>query len=292
MSNFFLNSQECDSKYTDLKDKPHLIEYKKFVESLWGIYEPYAVRNFQSDACRHFQSHFWEMYLGVTFIKHGFIINRGGEKGPEFYIETNAGRKIWIEAIAPGPGEGDDAVPPLKTGPEIVVADVPVNEFILRLRHGIYEKKKKYDEYIDDGIVGPDDICIIGINTKNFARIPCDSELPRIVQAVYPFGNRVVELDRNTWKIIETRYEYRGSIQKKSGEAVSTSVFLDPAYYRISAVIYSHVDCMNRPETFGADFVLVHNAVAKNKNKLERGMFKFGTEYWKEEDNLKSKEHQ
>jgi type I restriction enzyme S subunit len=267
--------------YKNLRDAAHLIEYKKYIESLWENYKPYADEHFRSDACKHFQERFWEMYLGVTFIKHGFTINRGGDKGPEFYIETNAGRKIWIEAIAPHPGDGADAFPPLKTG---VWRDAPVNEFILRLTHAIETKKKP-----KKGIVGSDDIYIIGINTKNIAQIPRDSELPSIVKAVYPFGNLVVVLDKNTWKIKETRHEYRDSIQKKSGSAVSTSVFLDPAYKKISAVIYSHVDCANKPGTLGADFVLVHNAIAKNK--LDIGTFKFGIEYWKEKNELKSNEY-
>jgi hypothetical protein len=56
-------------------------------------------------------------------------------------------------------------------------------------------------------------------------------------------------------------------------------------YSGISAVLYSSVDCANKPETFGGDFVLVHNTSAKNK--LQKGTFRFGREYWIENDELK-----
>lgn len=119
--------------------------------------------------------------------------------------------------------------------------------------------------------------------------IPYDSELPSIVKAVYPFGNLQLVLDKNTWQIKETRHEYRDAIQKRSGSPVSTAVFLDTNYEGISAIIYSNVDCANKPEEFGSDFILIHNAVAKNK--LDLGVFKFGREYWIENDDLKSFNH-
>lgn len=139
-SSFFLNATECDPGYKNVRDgsNPILRDAKKYVESLWKAYKTYADNNFQSDAVNHFQERFWEMYLGVTFIKHGFTIERGGNTGPEFFI-SNMPRKIWIEAIAPSAGDGPDAVPERKIG---IAGVSPVNEFILRLRHAIEEKRK------------------------------------------------------------------------------------------------------------------------------------------------------
>ena len=291
-SSFFLNSAECDPGYRNVRDSSDLCgfknyELKNYVESLWRDYRPYADNHFLSDACRHFQERFWEMYLGVTFLKHGFSINRDKNAGPEFYLQTETQRKIWIEAIVPGAGDGADAAPPLSPGD---ASDSPVNEFILRLRHAIEEKKKKYDSDVDKGIISSDDIYIIGINSKRAALIPWDSELPSIVKSVYPMGNPIVSLNNNILEIREeTRHEYRNNIQKKSGSLVSTDVFLDTNYEGISAVIYSNVNCANKPDKFGSDFILIHNAVAKNK--LNLGFFKFGREYWIENGELKSYNH-
>lgn len=287
---FFLPTKNGCLAYKNVRDKPDLCGFKNYglknyVESLWEIYRPHADRNFRSDACNHFQSRFWEMYLGVTFIEHGFKICNDKSTGPEFYLE-NGDRRIWIEAVAPGAGGGPDAVPAQETG---VAGDAPINEFILRLRHAIEEKWKKYEEYIKKNIVDPDDIYIIGINTKNIALIPWDSEIPAIFKTVYPFGNQRFHFDKNNGKAKKTSHEHRDSIEKKSGSPVSTDVFLDPDYAGISAVIYSHVDCANKPKTFGADFVLVHNAVAKNN--LNVGTFKFGRECWIENEELNCIEH-
>ncbi|MHC5825466.1 MAG: hypothetical protein ACYT04_58860, partial [Nostoc sp.] len=57
-------------------------------------------------------------------------------------------------------------------------------------------------------------------------------------------------------------------------------------YDGISAVLYSCVDVLNRPQEFGDDFVLLHNPLAKNK--LERGFIKLGREYWVEKSILES----
>ncbi|HEX9870723.1 MAG TPA: hypothetical protein VGC99_19435, partial [Candidatus Tectomicrobia bacterium] len=80
---------------------------------------------------------------------------------------------------------------------------------------------------------------------------------------------------------------FRDSIEKKSGEIVSTNVFLDPEYASMSAVLYSSVDALNRPKVLGSDFILVHNPLARNP--LPLGFFAFGVEYWKDNNELKHK---
>lgn len=283
---FFQNSARCDPGYKNVRDEPSLLECKNYVESLWHAYAPHADPHFRSDAVTHFQERFWEMYLGATFLAHGFSIDRGGNTGPEFFLSSTP-RKVWIEAIAPGPGDGPDAVPPPQYGAPIAQR-VPVNEIILRLRQAIEEKKKKHADYVARNVISADEIYIIAINSKRIRTIVPEPELPIIVKSVYPFGNLAVALDKKTLEVVETRHEYRDAIEKRSGSKVSTSVFFDNEYAGISAVIYSSVDCCNKPQKFGTDFVLVHSAAATNK--LAGGTFMFGREYWVENDALKSKD--
>ncbi len=283
LPHFFSATSQCDTAYGNVRDKSELREYKCYVEFLWRAYAPYADRHFLSDAITHFQERFWEMYLGVSFLANGHCIDRGGNEGPEFSVLA-APKKVWIEAIAPSAGEGMDAVPQPNYD-AIVAQRAPVDEVILRLRHAIEEKKKKYVSYVQKGIIAPDDIYIIGINSKRIRTIIPEPEIPCIIKSVYPFGNLAVAIDKNTLQIVETRHEHRDKIQKKSGNNVSTSIFLDSDYAGISAVLYSSVNCANKPPTFGGDFVLVHNSVAANK--LDIGAFRFGREYWIENDELK-----
>lgn len=280
---FFSTSTQCDPAYGNVRDKTELREYKCYVEFLWRAYAPYADKHFLSDAVTHFQERFWEMYLGVSFLANGHCIDRGGNEGPEFFVLTT-NRKVWFEAIAPSAGEGVDAVPQPNYG-AIEAQRAPVDEVILRLRHAIEEKKKKYVSYVEKGIVASNDIYIIGINSKRIRTIIPEPELPCIVKSVYPFGNLAVAIDKNTLQIVDSRHEHRDKIQKKKGGNISTSIFLDAEYAGISAVLYSSVDCANKPRTFGGDFVLVHNSVASNQ--LDVGTFQFGKEYWIEDDELK-----
>ena len=137
--------QECNGfnpAYMNIRDLERFSKDKELVETLWQVYRPHADRHFRNDARTHFQERFWEMYLGVTLIKHGFTIDAWNAKGPEFFIKKIP--KIWVEAIAPGAGEGADAVPEIEYG-SLVMTKVPEKEIILRLRHAIWQKYRKYN---------------------------------------------------------------------------------------------------------------------------------------------------
>jgi hypothetical protein len=282
---FFQECRTCDPAYMNIRDLERFSEDKEFVETLWRIYRPHADRHFRDDVCTHFQERFWEMYLGVTFITHGFTIDAGGKKGPEFYIKEQE-PKIWIEAIAPGAGAGADAVPEMEYG-RPVATRVPSEEIILRLRHAIQEKYRKYVQYLKDNIVAPDEPYIIAVNSKRIRSIVGDPELPFIAKSIFPFGNLVAVWDTYEKHIVDSFYSFRDSIEKKSGNKVSTNVFLDPEYAGISAVLYSTVDALNRPKVCWSDFILVHNPLAGNR--LSLGFFAFGVEHWKDDHELKHK---
>lgn len=286
MDEFFITCDDCDLGYKDVRDEENLSEIKQFVESLWSLYKPYSDRHFREDARQHFQERFWEMYLGNTFLKHGFKLNPHTNKGPEFYIEIN-NKRCWLEAIAPSAGEGPDAVPEMEFGGKVATR-VPSDEIILRLRHAIHEKHKKYLHYAEEGIIRSDEPYILSINSKRMRPIVSNSDIPSIVKAVYPFGNLVAVFDKDVNKIVDTHHEHRDSIKKKSGTNISTDIFLTKEHSGISAVIYSSVDAANHSSKFGSDFRIVHNKMTNNPVPL--GTFKFGVEYWAENDELKHKE--
>jgi|SRR3972149_848028 len=280
---FFQEGFECNRGYINIRDLSHLSEIKEFVEQLWQEYRPYADIHFRNDAKAHFQERFWEMYLGVTLISHGFTLDAGGTTGPEFYV-TNARKKIWWEAIAPGRGEGEDAVPELVYGAS-VTTKVPAEQIILRLRHAIEEKYGKYQRYLEQDVLNGDDSYVIAVNSTHVHPIVSEIELPYIIKAILPFGNLTVVWDMSENRLIDTFHEYCNSIRKKRGSDVSTDIFFDPRYSGISAVLHSNVDAVNKPVEFGADFVLIHNPCARNP--IEPGTFRFGIEYWVEGDKLK-----
>ena len=284
---FFLTDGTCEPAYENLRDLSKIAHHRKFVESLWATYAPYADVHFLADARTHLQERFWEMYLGCTVIHKGYSLCSPSGKGPEFYCQVDNSR-CWFEAIAPGPGDGPDSVPEMEYGAS-VATKVPEDEILLRLRHAIREKYLKYEGYLRDNVLSKSDAYVIAINSKRIRPLVLDSTLPLIVKAVFPFGNLAVSIDTRTGKVADQYHLHRDRIMKQSGNPVSTNVFLDEHFSGISAILYSSVDVANYPQSLGADFRLVHNPLANVP--LGRGLFPFGSEYWKESEQLKWTKH-
>ena len=165
-----------------------------------------------------------------------------------------------------------------------MVTQVPADETILRLRHAIHEKYRKYRQYREADVIASDEPYIIGINSKRISTIVSDPEVPLIVKAVFPLGDLTAVFDKREARIVETYHSHRDFITKQSESRVSTDIFLDTKYGGISAVLYSCVDAVNCPSSFGADFRFVHNPLAANP--VPRGTLRFGVEYWVHDDQL------
>lgn len=260
MDGFFFTGEARDIKYTNIRDVARFEEARQFIADLWGRYKKFADPHFREDAKNHFLERFWEMYLAVTLIEHGFNITRVGEEGPEFYIEQD-GKRIWVEAIAPGPGEGPDRVPEPECG---VAYRVPTEKILLRFTHALSEKRNKYIEGCNKGIISPDDGYLLAINSRGIphARLGnsiLENRMPYFIQACFPVGPPVVSIDPGTGNIVDSSYQYRPAVQKLNGANISTTAFLDKEFSCISSVLHSSVDCVNRPETLGGDFCMLHN---------------------------------
>jgi len=70
---------------------------------------------------------------------------------------------------------------------------------------------------------------------------------------------------------------------------VPTDIFMNKDYAGISAVLYSYMNVVNRPNQIGIEVNIVHNPLADNK--LSQKIFPFGTEWWVENNELIRKEH-
>jgi hypothetical protein len=168
---FFLAGDCADRAYLNVRDNPthnnpflNLIEVKAFVESLWTRYKKLNVadRNFLQEAKKHFHSRFWEMYLAVTLSEHAFELKKDRPEGPEFYFLYN-GRKIWVEAVTPGPGEKEeDRVPELRFDE---VNEIDPERIILRFTNSLVDKRNKYNKALQKNIIAPDDGYLLAINS-------------------------------------------------------------------------------------------------------------------------------
>lgn len=295
-SSFFLDGPANDPAYTNLRDFDLYKSHKMFIENLWGKFQPLADPGFLEDAKTHFSERFWEMYLAYVLRSFDFDLRRVGDYGPDFYFELED-HKVFIEATVPGKGCGPDAVPDLKSisdfkreGIEPIAQDVPQGEIILRFTNRLEEKLGRYEEYIQKGLISGKDKCVIAINGREAMGYSYElGEIPYILKGVFPIGDPYVAIDRNHGTITDSGHHHRLHIQKKSGAQIPTDFFLNPKSYLISGILYSNVDMVNHPSEVGSNFIYIHNP--KAKNPLEKGIFKFGSEYWVEGEYLINQRH-
>jgi len=265
----------------DLNTEP-VPKAREFVEALWQRYRGYEDPHFLSDAKTHFQERFWEMYLAVAFVESGFCPSRSLGVGPEFSC-VHEGQKIWFEAVVPGPGGGNDRVAHPTIG---AAAYVPTEKILLRFTGALAEKRNRYLAALEKGIVSKNDAYVLAINSRGVPHAPFGNTLPFFVQAFLPIGPPTMLVDRATDKVVDSYYARRETVSKTSGTVVSTAPFLDPAFSFVSAVLHSAVDCVNRPEALGGDFIVLHNPTADRR--LDQSMFRWcGRQYVFEDDELK-----
>lgn len=269
-----------DKMYKMLRDDPDLIDLRRRVEDLWPQFEPYADPDFIIQLAEQFHPRFWEMYLLNTLIELGHKPTPTGQEGPDLKIETES-RPTWIEAKAPGPGQGPDAVPqPQGSG------YVNEDKIVLRFQSAIKDKHAKACEYRQKGLISANDPFIVAVNGFQIPYAIADDEIPYAIQAVLPFGVPQVIVDIGNSEIVDTGYQHRPHIKKESGVEVPSHFFLDDTYSALSGVLYSNASAFNF-KPLGTDFVYLHNPNAENP--LPRGWLKTGREYWLEDGKLHHK---
>lgn len=263
MTDFFQYDDAKDKAYINVRDLdvPQCKNAREFIAELWKIYEPYADQHFLKDARNHFLQRFWEMYLTVTIIQRGYEIKRVSDKGPEFYISLN-NKRIWFEAIAPGPGEGKDHVPEFE--PDGIARLVPIEKILLRFTNALAEKRSKLLEAVNKNIIKPGDSYLLAINCRGIPHAAYGNTMPYYIQALLPFGPLAVNFDTKTGDVVNSFYQYREGVSKLNGTNIATTAFLDSKYNCISAVLNSAVDCVNRPDNLGGDFSILHNPIAES----------------------------
>ena len=262
MDSFFLPGECSDPAYRNVRDggQSPLLEGRIFTEWLWQRYKGLADSHFRRDAQAHFIERFWEMYLTVAFLDRGFKLRPGSGVGPEFSFEAN-GHSIWVEAVAPGPGTGPDRVPEAEVER---VYQVPTERILLRFANALAEKRDRYRAALANGVVAAGDGYVLAINSRRIPRAPYGNTLPYYVQALLPFGNLTLVLNRSTRKVEDSFYEARENVLKNNNAPVSMRSFLDPEFAFVSAVLHSTVDCVNRPPRLGGDFAVLHNPMTSH----------------------------
>jgi hypothetical protein len=304
MTDFFTPGNIQSKVYSTLADintPQNYINAHHFIESMWLLYKPYADTHFltevkQSDS--KFYQRFWEMYLACSLMEKEFSIESHDE-GPDICTAIGI-QKVWFEAIAPTKGEGENAIRidcqtgPAKVAEEDKVSSLDATKFQpekvqLRYCSAVKDKYNKYKKYLEKEILSSTDCYIIAINgswiLSPFGKLLEEDGIPQIIKSVLPIGHNYIKISESNEDVIEQGYTYQDVIVKANCSKVSKDVFFDEAYAGISAILFSYVDAINHPESFGDDFILIHNPLARNN--LPQGFIKAGREYWVENSDLK-----
>ena len=230
---------------------------KAHCEDLWRDFSEHANGRFRKEFRLHFHQRWFEMYLTVSLIRAGLTVEyRNRERGPDVLL-TFAERCVWIEAVCVTEGQAGrpDSVPPLEHGK---VVDVPIRQYVMRIRNSLDAKVKQFKIYLEDGVVGQGDLLVIAINGGDipflFTRL---SECTK--RSLYGVGDLVLTLNRATGVVVGSHHEQIEKIEKASGAEIGVRPFVDGSVDHVSAVLTSGKHPLAPPSRLGGDFVLYPN---------------------------------
>jgi hypothetical protein len=272
---------EYDKIYLLNRDTRSRQEVRDFVQNLWTIYAPFCGdRKFLAEARRHFNQFTWQMYVGVCLLEAGHDLERAGARGPDHKVLI-ANRRLWVECIAPEPGVSNNEAK--RTYQQEMPASglyrpPPDDKIALRLTGAIWEKTKKYQAWVEDGVVSPADPYIIAVGAGVIPDADLEEDFPRIVRILYGLGESVIRYRLDSNEPPEIVPTYKDAVLNANGKPVSMRGFLDNDHPEVSAVIFSGRNVWNPPRRIGRDLVTVYSPVATNR--LEPGTIPVGREYW------------
>lgn len=292
------NDQEADGAFKQYPNfsrayimialgKPDL---RKWYEDKWLKLYKYLDKDFTT-RFQNEQEHLsreWEFHLVSVLLDRGITLKeKNWEIGPDFCIETDIGKKIWIEAIACDLGEKDkDSVEPMPEmkpgvlysfGGNIEETDRPR---ALRITNAIATKFEKYKNYLSNpkSGVSENDCLVIAVNGEAIQHF----SVPRMVfkRAVFGQGPDVLVKKPGLEKLQGGYYKPLLTIVKEVGDKkieIPANFMELEEFSIISAVIYSGNSISNswlngyKP---GDDFIFAYHS--NPNNPVPDGLFKFG----------------
>lgn len=220
-----------------------LIEYtKEKIYEHWQKFKPYADSRFESKLDIEFESTLFEILLGSKLVDSGLELS-SKDKGPDFKIEFE-GKTIWMEAVCPDVGTKVDRVPKQIPGD---YERIPDEQIILRLRAAIFDKYKKYLDYITKETVPvkKEESCIIAIADFKIEQLQdfdgWDEGMlhtPYILQSLFSIGMPAIRYNENGESNLIN--SYRDNIQKKNKDKkrIDTNIFRNNSHSLISGILY------------------------------------------------------
>ncbi|MFN7754423.1 MAG: hypothetical protein ACK5O9_01080 [Holosporales bacterium] len=233
---------------------------------------------------------YWELYL-AHFLSQQFTLEPPKNNGGPDFSFKHEGQTIWIEAVAPTQGTGENRVPdliiyePKKNWPP-VAQEVPEVKIILRYHSSLRYKAEIFQEYQAKNIVEDGDIKIIAVSDAVLPRYSNSGAWgdPYILKALFPMDDYRMEINRNSRQFVGEGYGYREDIKNANGSPV---FYFFQSNEHIGGVLYHalHMGDLIWDEWENIhknQMYFIHNPFAKNP--IPRGLFQCGHEYTAEYD--------
>jgi hypothetical protein len=258
----------CDISYRNLFNATggRGKEAREYCETLWLKFYDLADRQFADRFPFEFHQRWFEMYMGATLRDTGLeVAGSKNSQGPDFCV-TAAGRQIYIEAIAPGAGDPNNAdhVPEpanIDADGNIVASLLPHTPIALRLAWAFHKKAGVYNRYRLNGYIPKDATCIIAINLWSIPHAWTDAQ-SFWSRALYGVGNQYVVLDQQG-NLTGQGHEHHELLYGADGAAAEVTPLLNGNQSDISGVIGSAANAGNPTRPLGDDFVLMPHAMSQ-----------------------------
>jgi hypothetical protein len=244
---------------------------REALERAWirvGHLCPEAPEQFVKQLRQDFHARSWELYLMAVLTDAGMELERAPSQAPDILVRLPHGKTCWIEAVAPTPGKGPDAVfqrPPRKTGdPHRVFHGPQESNLILRYRSVLEDKLSKLTKYKAADVVAPDDAYVIAVYQGRIIDADLnDHDTPALVRAVLPIGETVfvAPLYGKGKPRVET--QMRHQVTKVAGSDVSTTFFLDERTEYVSGVLFARHYVGNLSWSASTSLGFIHRRSAK-----------------------------
>lgn len=281
-------SEGCSEAYLACRDHRTKRETRVALEDAWARCAhlcPERPSQFVDQFRRDFHARAWELWLLSVLSDSGASMEQSPARGPDVCLRLLSGARCWIEAVVPRSGDGDDAVVQRPPGPWCG-ALYPESKLLLRYRSAIEEKLRKIDGYRNDGVVAPEDICLIAVYQGAILDSDLhDHELPAIVRAVLPIGETVMIVPLYSDEPPHVEIPRRESIRKANEAEVSTTVFLEARAACVAGLLFVDQAIWNLPWKAVAALGIVHNPLATVP--LPRGVIPSRCELWVEDEVLR-----
>lgn len=206
-----------------------------------GLAGGHFVSELTSGCDSKFQQRVWEMALARHLRACGHRITTRPEGEPDYRLEID-GRTVWVEAVSPTPGtdlpRNWTAFDLADLGPS--EGTVPNREMLLRWTSAFDAKAKKYLEYRRKEVVGPTDSFVIAIDGSQLCKVPFThgvTQLPFVVEVVFPIGGLALQIDPDTGKIVDSSRTVEAFVVNRNKAPIPKVRFLQPDFSGISAVL-------------------------------------------------------